>query len=181
MEQDNEIIIREASAADACGIARVHVDAWLTTYAGIMPDAVLQSLSYERSEKQQRNFLAHPPPGNKTFVAELEPHGIVGFACGGNEREGHTVYKGELFAIYILEPNQRRGIGTMLVLRVVDYIKSLGLENMIVWVLEENPARLFYERLGGVVVDEKMMEKGGKQLKEIAYGWDDIHLLDYVP
>ncbi|HME51480.1 MAG TPA: GNAT family N-acetyltransferase [Candidatus Lokiarchaeia archaeon] len=174
MSYDHDIAIREASAADARGIARVHVDAWRTTYAGIMPDSVLEDLSYDKDEKKIKNMLKHPYPGGKTFVAEIEPDGIVGFASGGHEWEGHAIYKGELFSIYILETYQRMGIGTMLVHRVVNHIKSLGLENMIIWVLEENSACEFYEKLGGVRVDEKMTKSGGKQLKEIAYGWDDI-------
>jgi len=131
MRRDHDIIIREASAADERGIARIHVDAWHTTYAGIMPDSVLKALSYDKSEKQRRKFIKlHPNLGSKTFVAETEHDGIVGFAGGGHEQGGHAVYKGELYAIYILEAFQRMGIGTMLVHRVVDYIKSLGLENM---------------------------------------------------
>ncbi|HME55827.1 MAG TPA: GNAT family N-acetyltransferase [Candidatus Lokiarchaeia archaeon] len=180
MNRDHDIIIREASAADAHGIARVHVDAWCTTYTGIMPDSVLEALSYDEDEKKQKDMFKHPRPGSKTFVAEVEPDGIVGFASGGNawhrglRQRRSRIYKGELFLIYILEACQRMGIGTMLVHRVINHIKSLGLENMIIWVLEENSACKFYEKLGGIRVDEKMTERGGKQLKEIAYSWDDI-------
>ena len=174
MSHDHEITIRAASAADARGIARVHVDAWRTTYAGIMPDTVLKALSYDEDEKKQKNMLKHPRRGSKTFVAEIAHDGIVGFAGGGPAFHSHVVYKGELFLIYILEAYQRMGIGTMLVHRILNHIKSLGLENMIAWVLEENSACKFYEKLGGIRVDEKITEEGGKQLKEIAYGWDDI-------
>ncbi len=45
-------------------------------------------------------------------------------------------------------------------------------------VLEANSVCEFYEGLGGVRVDEKMTERGGKQLKEIAYGWNDIQPFD---
>lgn len=184
MMRDHDIIIREASAADARGIAQVHVDAWRTTYAGIMPDSVLEALSYDEDEEKQKDRLKHPRPGSKTFVAEIEPDGIVCFASGGHawhrglRQRRSRIYKGELYLIYILEAYQCMGIGTMLVNRVVDYIKSLGLENMIIWVLKENSACEFYERLGGVCVDEKMTKSGGKQLKEIAYGWNDIQSFD---
>lgn len=181
MDDKQDIIIRETTIADSHGIAIVHVDAWRTTYTGIIPDSVLKSLSYEKDEKKQRHHMEHPYLGSKTFVAELVPDGIVGFASGGYEQRGHPIYKGELFVIYILVRHQRRGIGKMLVGRVVDHILQLGLRNMIVWVLEENPAKVFYEKLGGVPVDEKMIKMGRKQLKEIAYGWDDIELIDKLP
>jgi hypothetical protein len=47
--------IRDALAADAGGIARVSVDTWRATYQGIMPDTVLEGLSYKTREN------ARPP------------------------------------------------------------------------------------------------------------------------
>ena len=43
-------LIRPATLEDAPAIARVHVDTWRTTYAGIVPDEHLAKLSYERSQ-----------------------------------------------------------------------------------------------------------------------------------
>jgi hypothetical protein len=48
---------------------------------------------------------------------------------------------------------------------------------MVVWVLKENPARGFYERMGGVKVGEQMIEIGGATLPEIAFGWADLGVL----
>jgi len=47
----------DCTLADAAGIAKVHVDTWRATYAGLVPDAHLANLHYERStEFWQRNF-----------------------------------------------------------------------------------------------------------------------------
>ena len=45
---------------------------------------------------------------------------------------------------------------------------------MAVWVLGRNPSRKFYEALGGRLLIEKRIERGGEWYEEVAYGWDDL-------
>jgi hypothetical protein len=45
---------------------------------------------------------------------------------------------------------------------------------MAVWVLALNPSRKFYEALGGQSIGEQEIERGGRPLVEIAYGWSDL-------
>ena len=49
----SEVTIRPAEISDALGIARVHVNAWRETYKGIIPDSVLDALSYEELTAQR--------------------------------------------------------------------------------------------------------------------------------
>ena len=51
--------VREAMPCDAAAIARVHVDAWRTTYRGIVPDEYLSSLSYEKSQQRWERLLTN--------------------------------------------------------------------------------------------------------------------------
>ena len=46
------MIIREATISDAWSIAKVTVDAWHTTYKGIVSDEYLNELSYYKQEKR---------------------------------------------------------------------------------------------------------------------------------
>lgn len=94
------IMIREAVAPDAAAIARVHVDCWRTTYAGIVPHDYLANLSYGRREQMWRDVLSAQQPATFVYVAEAADGQVVGFASGGPERSGHAVYTGELYAIY---------------------------------------------------------------------------------
>ncbi len=48
---------------------------------------------------------------------------------------------------------------------------------MLVRVLAENPARKFYEALGGQLLKAKPIEIGGATLDEVAYGWTDIRVI----
>jgi hypothetical protein len=43
------------------------------------------------------------------------------------------------------------------------------------WILEENHSRGFYERLGGQLLNERKMSGGGKS--GVAYGWSVIESL----
>ncbi len=45
---------------------------------------------------------------------------------------------------------------------------------MAVWVLALNPFKKFYEALGGQVIAEQQIERGGQSFTEIAYGWKDL-------
>lgn len=165
------IKIRKAIVTDAKGIAKVHVDSWKTTYANIVPDEYLNNLSYESREQMWTNAI----PYGGVYVAESNEGLIVGFSKGGKERSGnYNGYDGELYAIYLLKEYQGKGIGTALVKPIIDDIKGMGLNSMVVLVLEENISRQFYESLGGRKIDTIEVEIGGKKFSELVYGWEDI-------
>jgi GNAT superfamily N-acetyltransferase len=168
------IPIRPALESDAPGIAHVHVASWRSTYAGLMPADFLANLSLESRENQWRSYIANPNRKSEFFVAEDMDGQIIGFACGGPEREGHPIYKGELYAIYLLAEHQGKGIGRALMQAVVQFLLTQDLTTMLVWVLAGNPACGFYEAMGGVHVGSKPLEIGGETLEELAYGWADI-------
>ncbi len=169
------MIVREATRSDVSAMARVHVDTWRTAYRGIVPDEFLTNLSYEKRENGWHQILDNASKdGNFTYVAESESGQIVGFANGGVERAGDPVYQGELRAIYVLQSYQQKGIGRELVRKVAQKLIQMEIHSMLVWVLADNPACRFYERLGGQKVYEKEIERGGVKLIEIAYGWTDI-------
>jgi L-amino acid N-acyltransferase YncA len=169
--------IREATPDDIAGIARVHVDAWRTTYRGIVPDAHLDGLSYERSESKWRRIFAQQVAGAFVLVVEDDAGRIVGFANGGPEREGDPIYRGEVGGIYLLAEIRRRGVGHSLMAEAARRLLAHGFETLLVWVLAPNPSRNFYAALGGRPIKEKPITIGGAELIEVAYGWADIRPL----
>lgn len=162
--------IREAILNDAEGIARVHVDSWRTTYKDIVPDSYLQQLSYEQRTENWRRGIGK----NALYVAEDKDGKIVGFATGGKERTGNYDADGELYAIYLLHEVQGQGIGMKLTQLIAQNLKAQGFTSMLVWVLERNPSKAFYESLGAQPIDTTMIDIGGEEFKEIAYYWDNI-------
>ena len=174
-EEVMNILVRAAIREDAASMARVHVDSWRSTYAGIVSAEYLAGLSYRNRESLWKQLLTSDRPGTSYFVAETAGDDIVGFANGGPEREGDRTYRGELYAIYILEEYQRVGLGRRLVSCVTRRLLANGFNSMLLWVLEDNhPACRFYESLGGERVGRKTVAIGGADLVEVSYGWRDI-------
>ncbi|MFP5115945.1 GNAT family N-acetyltransferase [Bacillaceae bacterium C204] len=168
---NGNVYIRKAVISDAKGIAKVHVDCWKTTYKNLVSDEFLNNLTYESREQLWNNNI----PNGGVYVAENEKGEIVGFSSGGIERSGnYNGFEGELYAIYILAEYQSKGIGKALVKPIIDEIKEMGLNSMLVLVLKDNISRLFYEALGGKKIDTVEVEIAGKQLSELVYGWEDI-------
>ena len=174
--QEPAIKIREATPDDAAGIARVHVESSRATYGGLLPEGSLAAMTFERRLSNWSKTLGGEEGGEFVFVAEARGE-VVGFASGGPEREGDADFDGELYTVYLLPEHQRRGAGRGLVQAVAERLAPLGFRSMMVWVLEENPACRFYEALGGARVREEGIERGGRTLKKVAYGWADIEAL----
>lgn len=167
--------IRKAVPSDAKGIAKVHVDSWKTTYANIVPDEFLNKLSYEEREQIWKDLI----PNGGVYVAESNKGEIVGFSSGGKERSGkYNGFDGELYAIYILKEYQNKGIGKALVKPIINDIKGLGLNSMLVLVLKDNNSRLFYEALGAQLIGTEEIDIAGKKLLELVYGWKDLDNLN---
>jgi L-amino acid N-acyltransferase YncA len=163
--------IRKATMEDAKAIATVHVESWKTTYQGIVPAEYLAQLRV--SEKEQLWQRGLNQPKHSIFVVE-EDGKVCGFISGGKNRATHgkeAKYEGEIYAIYLLKEAQGKGYGTKLVKALVDDFQRDGIRSMVVWVLADNPSRLFYERLGGEKIAEGIIDIGGKKLTEWCYGF----------
>lgn len=170
-------MVRPAELEDAGPIARAHVDAWRTTYRGLLPDDFLDSLSEEHYSERWRRVIGDR--SSRVFVVD-EGDEVVGFASGGRERAGETGFTGELYAIYVVARAQGQGNGRELVRAVAGALREMGLPDMIVWVLRDNaPARGFYERLGGAYVRSQPITIGSATLEEVSYGWRSLDEIRY--
>ena len=170
--------IRAARLSDASSIARVHIDSWRTTYAAVMPAEFLLGLSYSQRASWWEEILGADPPAISAFVAEAPGGEVVGFVGGGPEQEANPAFGAELYAIYLYEDYQRRGVGRRLVSALAEALSALGFSSMLLWVLEDNPAaRSFYVSLGGEELGRKTITIGGRDLTEVSYGWRDIESL----
>jgi ribosomal protein S18 acetylase RimI-like enzyme len=170
--------IRAALPADAHAIARVHVQAWLETYRGLVPDAMLDALSVDRNAGMWEAALGHEQLGHEQHgvvqVAETEA-GIVGFGSAGKTRDAKLGTSGEVSSIYLLDHSKRRGIGRTLFGSLLRALAERGHTSVGLWVLVANaPTRRFYEALGGRIGPERIRQNDLGDLNEIAYLWDDL-------
>jgi GNAT superfamily N-acetyltransferase len=171
--------IRVADPADAPALARVHLLSWQTAYRGHLPDAFLDALmdGYSARVVQWEGILAQEHPGSAlTFVVDLPGEGLVGFASVGPAREGSGSFVGEVYAIYLLAGQRGCGHGRELMLRCSEHLRSLGLTNLMVWMLQSNPAGAFYHALGGRLVEGMTRRQivGGKEVTDVVYGWERL-------
>ena len=167
-------VIRLATAADIQALAEVHVASWRTTYSGIIPQSALDQLSVAQRIELWSRAVLDPIPMSAVLVAEADNGQVIGFAACGPERQGGRDYQGELYAIYLLQAVQGRGLGRAFVQVVARYLLAANMHSMLVWVLADNPACGFYTALGGEWVDETVINLGGVDLRELAYGWRDL-------
>lgn len=167
-------VVRTALASDAAAISAVHRESWRTTYAGILPLELIAREAGRKSEESWRRWLDNADRASATLVAERPGEGIVGFSFCGPARASLEGLDAEIYALYVLQPHQRRGIGRELVRASARHFVRQGLFGFYLWVLAANRARFFYEALGGHPIAEKAEQLGGHPFNEIAYAWHDL-------
>jgi ribosomal protein S18 acetylase RimI-like enzyme len=171
MKTMSAITIRPARPADARAIAQLDVETWRTTYAGVLSTSYLVGLSERRREAGWRSVILSEPRDVRVAV---EARGaVLGFgSCGPNR--GDRFFAGEVFTLYVAPDRQNQGIGRRLLIALFRRLVAAGRHSAILWVLRDNPARFFYERLGAQQVSRKSLAVGGMAIEAIAYGWRDL-------
>ena len=173
--------IRIATLDDALAIAAMHVASWHETYAGLLSDKMLSSLSIEARSAAWAKLLQEPAGSTVVYLAEHEKS-IVGFgSCGAQRTDSLKTqgYDGEISAIYVLREFQKRKIGARLFHTMASDLIRRGFGGAALWVLRENlRARRFYERYAGHVIAEREDMRDSAVLVELAYGWPDLKELD---
>lgn len=140
--------VRDARSEDARGIARVHVDSWRETYAGVFNERFFTDEVFEQRATFWGRHLALDPRPGRMFVA-LEEGQVIGFANAG-ESVGPDAEHGfpaarplTLFTMYVLACGHGSGAGQAL------HDAVIGRAPAQLWVLKDNSrASAFYQRNG---------------------------------
>src|ERR1700760_3025120 len=180
------ISIRRARPSDAISIGSVHVAAWRSAYPGILPDDFLARLSVPRQAAHYDAAIRSSSTG--VFVASAPapaaPAGsgsrIVGFATAGRARGGEFARRlgeGEVETLYVLDDWRDRGIGRLLMRAAAGHLAEIGCRACFLWVLEANPSRWFYQRLGGKPSADAVIQFAGQKVPQTAFVWDPIERL----
>lgn len=167
----DEITIRDARLDDAGPISRLDVETWQATYAGILATPYLAGLTPARRETGWANLIRREP--RDVQVAVAADGAIIGFGSCGTCR-GEPNFTGEVFTLYVAPDWQNQGIGRRLLLAMFERLAAQGHVSVVIWVLRENPARFFYQRLGGKEVRRKLLPFNGMQVAASGYGWPDL-------
>ncbi len=174
--------IRRARRADAQAIGRIYVETWQSAYPGLLPDRMLASMSDIRQAAWWARALSDPAEARGIFVADDEAMGVVGFgSCGPLRSVPETLRSklgsrrtGEVYTLYVEPDFQNRGYGRALLDALFKQLKSEGCTTVVLWMLADNPARFFYEALGGREVARRADHLGNQGVGEVAYAWTEI-------
>jgi ribosomal protein S18 acetylase RimI-like enzyme len=171
-EEAMDSLIRPARLADAETIARIEIETWRTTYAGMLPDRVLLGMSERRQTASWASFLRHRP--DDVRIAQTVKGSVTGFGNCGAQRDSAIDFAGEIYTLYVLPDQQGNGAGRTLLLALFSRLVAMGYGSALAWVVRANPARYFYERLGGKQVMFRPIPVGGQPVDAVAYGWRDL-------
>jgi GNAT superfamily N-acetyltransferase len=170
------IRIRAAARTDAPAIAAVHVSAWRSAYAGILPATYLAQLSVTRQAAMYERTIAR---GAVVRVACNERSSarprVVGFATAA--MRGHALGDGEIETLYVLDDWREQGIGRRLLASAARGLLDTGCRTAFCWVLRDNPSRWFYQRMGGKEAGAGAVSVGGAAIPQVAYRWTPIERL----
>jgi ribosomal protein S18 acetylase RimI-like enzyme len=171
------VTIRQARLGDARAIGRIEVETWRSAYAGMLPDRVLLGMSEQRQTASWAGFLRHRP--GDVFVAESEGAevSLLGFGNCGPQRQHAFGFGGEVYTLYVTPEAQGFGLGRQLLLALFTRLVHCGHRSALVWVVRANPARFFYERLGGKLALHRPIPVGGEPVEAVGYGWRDLRAL----
>ncbi len=160
--------VREAHESDVQALAVLHVQTFTESHRSGRPGGP----SFELRERQWREIFQARDRLRFCFVAEDDAGRLVGFASGAAHDGGVPGYGGELDKIYVLQSDQRRGLGRLLLCRVAHRFLERGVTSMLLFGDAANPSNAFYEALGAERLHAATGEFHG------GYGWRDLHELD---
>lgn len=134
------LVVRPAVAADAAGIARVHIAAWRETYTRLLPAGALDDLDPIARAERWAGIIAD----DRTDLWVADDAGeIVGWASASAGRDADAPRDLELEGIYVLERRHGTGAGQ----RLLD--ATIGDRPAYLWSAADNPrAQAFYVKNG---------------------------------
>jgi len=160
--------VGQARANEAGDIARIYIESWHDAYAGSVPAALLRAMTLSGQTARWQAAIAAREP---VFVARHPRHGVVGMTSFGRSRDAGLGPDGEVYTLYVDPAFYDMGVGRALVAGAFDELKRRGFSGCIIWAHAKNPARFFYERLGGRLVAERTIRLMGEPIPEAAFAW----------
>ena len=165
--------IREAKVEDMSFIVDINIEMWRKTYKDIMKEEIF--LMREKNRENSIIIMKEKLLSKEYFYKVVSiDNKIVGFISYGKSRDVEADNLGEIYAIYILEEFQKNGIGEKLVSYAKDDLKEKGYSSLVIWTLEENRNRKFYEKIGGKEFSNRQIDILGQNLKEVGYLYENI-------
>lgn len=168
------VTIRAARRDDGPALAWIRTASWRAAYRDIIPARALERIARHDASRMAR-AVAHPRPGHALWLACDHGDTALGYVWLAPQTDRRLPFLGEVIELYLHPQWQHRGIGRQLLVHAIWSAIAMGLQPVMLWVLADNrAARAFYEGLGGIAVDQRAIELGGRVLQTVAYGWHTL-------
>ncbi len=171
-----DFIVREARLGDAKAIACIYVDSWRDTYPGMLPLRALAGMDVEHQAARWRSAIAMPGR-EAVLVAESYKETILGMASLGRARDTDLGFGGEIYTLYVDPMATGNGIGRALLRAGFEELAERGFKSCMIWAHAQNPARFFYQAMGGRLIAERVTSMMGMSVPEAAFGWKTLALV----
>ena len=172
--------VRTARANDAQAVARVYIDSWHDTYPAILPTDLLRAMTPRGQTARWHAAIVHGGR-EKVLVADCPRHGVVGMTSFGPAQDREIGCDGEVYTLYVLPDYFNLGIGTTLLRAAFGAMHGSSFTSCVIWAHALNPARYFYEAMGGRLVAERSRRMLGTQVPEAAFAWRSLSLAERRP
>ena len=157
-------------------IARIHVETWRSTYPGMLPDKTLIDMTIDDKAQSWRRTPGAARERGRGARRRVRRVAVPwDFASAGHNRHGSAALRRrDPDALCACRIGRIRVSGAACSKAASAPCARRGFASAVVWVLAENPARFFYERMGGKRAGERDEALWGAVLREIAYGWSAL-------
>jgi GNAT superfamily N-acetyltransferase len=152
----------------------VHARSQHATYRGIRSDASLARVTVDERTRWWTHALESHDEAWLDLVVEVDGH-IVGFSCTGPAGlgSGSTLAPYDLYCLYLDPESERRGLGRRLVEHTFAWLRERRVQDLQVLCVSATPAHLFYEAMGGRLVEGgEHADDDGKMLAHRIYRYD---------
>ena len=165
-------VVRVALPSDGMAMGVIHVAAWRSAYAGVMPDSYLYGLDATTFGLQWEASLSESTGGSIVMVALSDDRVVAMCAVapfrGRTEPDEPT---GELCMLNADPSAFGTGAAVALHTEALQTLAEHSHRSAALWVVDRNPrARRFYEREGWAADGaERVDEVGGSPIHELRY------------
>ena len=172
MDELRGLSVRTARPEDAANLARIYIESWQDTYAGVISHTLLTAMSHKgHTARWQTTIKNAERHSGAVLVAEDARHGIIGLASLGAARDSGTGFEGEVYTLYVDPAFLGHGAGRALLSGAFDAFKTRRLRSCLIWAHARNNACFFYEAMGGLRVATRTTRLMGELTPEIGFGW----------
>jgi GNAT superfamily N-acetyltransferase len=171
--------LRIAHENDIPALAALHCQGWKDSYENLVPQDYLDSLTPEEFAKKWQKWMADDI--STTLIGEDENGVAAGFSMFGplktpiaGQSSIRPIYSAELYAIYLDKDHWGKGLAQQFFAQTAKTLKEQKHYSMALWVVGGNKrACKFYDKMSGQRIGKKVVEIGGRNVKEACFGWRD--------